>query len=183
MGYLVSFIFLVITCLAGKCMAGVSLQNTKPLVIPVDNVTPKITKDDVAKVIPTDISKDETTGNMMGRIADRSFNLWFNSDTIQESLLGRVVQETQETLKTDVVVPASSKQGTSHKFSFRVEAFQTLAKMEYKGWMNAAINYNARAAETDVEIKEKVFTDKSLILSHKGTSKQGLSMIGLAWQW
>jgi hypothetical protein len=169
--------------LAGKCLADVSIENTKPLIIPVDNVTPKITKDDVAKVIPTDVSKADSTGSVMSRIADRSFNLWFNSDTVQESLLGRVVQETQETLKTDVVVPASSKKGVSHKFSFRVEAFQTLAKMEYKGWLNAAINYNARAAETDVEIKEKVFTDKSLVLSHKGTSKEGLSMIGLAWQW
>ncbi|WP_413291756.1 hypothetical protein ACLSU7_10085 [Bdellovibrio sp. HCB185ZH] len=184
MGYIWSILFFVSSFLcAGKCMAGVELSTTKKLVIPVDNVTPKITSQDVNKVIPTDNLGAETTSTMMGKIADRSFNLWFNSDVVQESLLGRVVQETQETLKTDVVVPATTKTGTSHKFSFRVEAFQALAKMEYKGWLNAAVNYNARAAETDVQVKERVFSDKDLIVSHKGTSRDSLAMIGLAWQW
>ncbi|MEK2689766.1 hypothetical protein [Bdellovibrio sp. GT3] len=164
-------------------MAGVELSTTKKLVIPVDTVTPKITQEDVKKVIPTDRLGSESTSSMMGRIADRTFNLWFNSDVVQESLLGRVVQETQETLKTDVVVPASTKQGTSHKFSFRVEAFQALAKMEYKGWLNAAVNYRAAASETEVQFQEKVFENKDLILSHKGTRTDSLAMIGLAWRW
>ncbi|UYL10203.1 hypothetical protein B9G69_006375 [Bdellovibrio sp. SKB1291214] len=184
MGFIWSVLLLLSSMLcAGKCMAGVELSTTKKLVIPVDNVTPRITTTDVNRVIPTDNLGAETTSSMMGRIADRSFNLWFNSDVVQESLLGRVVQETQETLKTDVVVPAATQQGISHKFSFRVEAFQALAKMEYKGWLNAAINYNARASETDVEVKEKVFDNKDLIVSHKGTSRDSLAMIGLAWQW
>ncbi|WP_413583316.1 hypothetical protein [Bdellovibrio sp. HCB288] len=184
MGYIWSILFFVSSLLcAGKCMAGVELSTTKKLVIPVDNVTPKITQEDVKKVIPTDRLGSESTSSMMGRIADRTFNLWFNSDVVQESLLGRVVQETQETLKTDVVVPASTKQGTSHKFSFRVEAFQALAKMEYKGWLNAAVNYRAAASETEVQFQEKVFENKDLILSHKGTRTDSLAMIGLAWRW
>ncbi|WP_413559661.1 hypothetical protein [Bdellovibrio sp. HCB209] len=184
MGYVWSILlFLSALVCSGKCMAGVELSTTKKLVIPVDNVTPKITTQDVQKVIPTDNVYAETTSTMMTRIADRTFNLWFNSDVVQESLLGKAIQETQETLKTDVVVPASSKQGISHRFSFRVEAFQALAKMEYKGWLNAAVNYNAAAASTDVEFRERVFRDKDLTLSHKGTSSNSLAMIGLAWQW
>lgn len=182
MGYFISFTFLIVLGFANTCLAKVDIASTKPMIIPVDNVTPKITTDDVAKVIPLDKSIRDT-GTMMTRIADRSFNLWFNSETVQESLLGRVVQETQETLKTDLVVPAETKQGVSHKFSFRVECFQALAKLEYTGWLKAAVNYNARDAETNVEFKEKVFVNKDLIISHKGNNKQGLSMVGLAWQW
>lgn len=182
MGYFISFTFLFVLGLAGNCWAKVDLASTKPMVIPVDNVTPRITSDDVAKVVPLDRSISDAA-TMMTRIADRSFNLWFNSDAVQESLLGRVVQETQETLKTDVVVPAADHNSISHKFSLRVECFQALAKLEYTGWLNAAINYSARDAATNIEVKEKVFANKNLILSHRGSSKEGLSMVGLAWQW
>ena len=167
-----------------KCKAKVNVAETKPLVIPVDNVTPTITSKDVAQFIPTDASvRNSSTSTMMYRIADKSFNVWFNSPAVKSSLLGRAVEETQEKLKTDVVVPASSSEGVTHKFSFRIEAFQALAKLEYTGWMKAAINYDAKAAATDVSFKEKLFSDKELVLSHKGNKEQGLSMIGLAWQW
>lgn len=155
----------------------------KPLIIPEDTVTPKITSEDVAKVVPLDIKKEDSTSSVLSRIADRGFNLWFNSAFIKNSALGRVVQETQEKLKTDVVVPASNSEGVSHKFSFRIEAFQALAKMEYSGWLNAAINYDAKDAETDIQLKEKVLDNKDLIVSHKANKEQGLSMIGLAWSW
>ncbi|MDG0817115.1 hypothetical protein [Bdellovibrio svalbardensis] len=167
-----------------KCHAKVDVASTKPLVIPVDNVTPKLTSDDVAKVIPCDSSvSGSSASNMMVRIADRTFNYWFNSPAMKASMLGRAVDETQERLKTDVVVPASSAQGTTHKFSFRVEAFQALAKMEYSGWMKAAINYDAKASATDILLKEKVFNNKELVVSHQAKKDQDLSMIGLAWQW
>jgi hypothetical protein len=183
MRFLLSFVLLLIGC--SKCHgAEVDIASTKPLVIPVDNVTPRITYSDVEQVIPCDASvKGTSTTNMMGRIADRSFNYWFNSPMMKSSMLVRAVEDTQEKLKTDVVVPAHSSEGTTHKFSFRIEAFQALAKMEYTGWMRAAINYDAKASSTDISLKEKVFTDKEFIISHQAKKDQDLSMIGLAWQW
>lgn len=180
---------LLVSCLlmmmsfSGACWAKVDLRTTKPLVIPEDKVTPKITKEDVAKIIPLDIQSNESTGSVMSRIADRGFNMWFNSPVIKNSLLGRAVEETQEKLKTDVVVPAATPRGVSHKFSFRVEAFQALAKVEYSGWVKAAVNYDAKASATDIQFKDKVMNNKDLVVSHKANKEQGLSMIGLAWSW
>lgn len=152
--------------------------------IPVDNVTPKLTSADVAQIIPCDATvRGSSTSNMMVKIADRTFNYWFNSPTMKASMVGRIAEETQEKLKTDVIVPAESAEGTTHKFSFRIEAFQALAKIEYSGWMKAVINYDAKASATDFSLKEKVFTDKEFIVSHKANKDQDLSMIGLAWQW
>ncbi|MNL73456.1 hypothetical protein D3C87_1989180 [compost metagenome] len=68
-----------------------------------------------------------------------------------------------------------------HKFSFRVEAFQALAKFEYTGWMKAAVNYDAKAAQTNIQFSEKVFANKDLTLTHKASSKEALSMVGLGW--
>lgn len=174
---------LILVSFSGTCWAKVDLRTTKPLIIPEDKVTPKITKEDVAKFIPLDIKSHESTSSIMTRIADRGFNMWFNSPIVKNSLLGRAVEETQEKLKTDVVVPAATPRGISHKFSFRVEAFQALAKIEYTGWVKAAVNYDAKASVTDIQLKDKVLNNKDLVVSHKADKEQGLSMIGLAWSW
>ncbi|WII72241.1 hypothetical protein QJS83_17395 [Bdellovibrio sp. 22V] len=172
------FLSLGFTC---ACWGKVDIRTTKRLIIPKDTVTPKLTKEDVAKVIPLDIKEGDSTGQVMNRIADRSFNLWFNSSAVKSSAIGRLAEETQEKLKTDVVVPASTAKGISHKFSFRIEAFQALAKIEYTGWLKAAVNYDAKSSETNIFFKEKVLENKDLIVSHKADKTQGLSMVGLAW--
>ncbi|KHD88976.1 MAG: hypothetical protein OM95_05790 [Bdellovibrio sp. ArHS] len=164
------------------CLGKVDLKATKRLIIPKDTVTPKITKADVAKVIPLDLKEGDSQGTVISRIADRGFSLWFNSKMMKETALGRFAEQTQEKLKTDVVVPAKDSQGVSHKFSFRVEAFQALAKVEYSGWLKAAFNYDAKASATDIIVKEK-FRNKDLFVTHKANKSEDLSMVGVAWSW
>lgn len=175
--------FLLLLMCSGSCWAKVDLKSTKRLIIPVDTVTPKITSADVAKVVPLDLRQGDSEGTVVSRIADRGVSLWFNSTLMKDSTLGRMAQETQEKLKADVYVPATTPLGVSHKFSLKIEAFQALAKLEYSGWLKAAVNYDARSAVTDILFKEKVFADKDLILSHKAGGEQAFSMIGLAWAW
>lgn len=176
-------LLIIMTC-ASPCMAKkLDLKSTKRLVIPVDNVTPTITSKDVEKLVPTDMAQKSNSGNIMTRIADRGFNLWFNSSAVKNSALGRTVEKTQEKLKTDVTIEEGQGDNkTKHKFSFRVEAFQALAKVEYSGWVKAAINYDARASQTNLELSEKIAENKDLVVSHKGSSKEALSMVGLGWQ-
>ncbi|KYG67060.1 hypothetical protein AZI86_08590 [Bdellovibrio bacteriovorus] len=173
--------FLILFGFSCTCPAKVALKSTKRLIIPVDNVTPKITSEDVAKVIPLDLKEGDSQGTVFGRIADRGFSLWFNSSFVKSSALGQMAERTQEKLKTDVVVPAGTPNGVSHKFSFRVEAFQALAKLEYSGWLKASVNYDAKASCTDILFKEKVLENKDLVVSHKVSKEEGLSMVGLGW--
>lgn len=180
MGKLISFLFLLlgISCV---CHAKVDIKTTKRLVIPVDNVTPVMTSEDVAKIVPLDLKEGDSQGTVFTRIADRGLNMWLNSPAMKSSAIMQMAEKTQEKLKTDVVVPASSPNEVSHKFSFKVEAFQALAKLEYSGWLKAAINYDAKESATNVIVKEQVFDDKEFILTHKSDKTEGLSMMGLAW--
>lgn len=175
--------FLLILGITVPCLGKVDLESTQPLVIPEDKYTPKITQEDVAKVIPSDLKEDDSESTVFTRIADRGLALWFDSPAMKDSSLGRFAEQTQEKLKTDIVVPARSPQGVNHKLSFRVEAFQALAKLEYTGWLRAAVNYDAKASATDILFKEKVLTNKDLVFSHKVNKEEDLSMIGLAWSW
>lgn len=175
------FSFLILLGFSCTCPAKVDLKSTKRLVIPVDNVTPRITSADVARVVPLDLRQGDSEGTVFSRIADRGFSLWFNSSFVKNSKLGQMAERAQEKLKTDVVVPSQVPNGISHKFSFRVEAFQALAKLEYTGWLKASVNYDAKASCTDILFKEKVLEDKDLVVSHKASKEEGLSMVGLAW--
>lgn len=181
MKWLISFLLFWMS--SGVCWAKVDLKSTKRLIIPVDTVTPKITNADVAQVVPLDLHQGASEGVVFSRIADRGFNLWFNSSFIKQSSLGRIAEETQQKLKADVVVPPSGALGVSHRFSFKVEAFQAVAKIEYTGWLHADLNYDAKESATNFLFKEKVFANKDLILSHKRNREQAFSMIGLAWTW
>lgn len=161
--------------------AKVDLKSTKRLIVPVDNVTPRITQKDVAKIVPLDLKQGDSQSTVITRIADRGFGLWFKS--IKDTSIGRLAETAQERLKTDIEITPSEDEGIRHKFSFKFEAFQAMAKVEYTGWMNAEINFDAKSAETDIQLKDKVFDNKDLIVSHKNTKEQALSMIGLAWSW
>lgn len=179
MRILITFISLL--AFSAVAQAKVDLKSTKRLIVPVDNVTPRITQKDVAKVVPLDLKQGDSQSTVITRIADRGFGLWFNS--IKDTSIGRLAETAQERLKTDIEITPSEDEGTRHKFSFKVEAFQAMAKVEYTGWMNAEINFDAKSAQTDIQLKDKVFDNKDLIVSHKSTKEQALSMIGLAWSW
>ena len=179
----ISLLYLFILSVSCPCLAAkVSVKNTKPMIIPVDTVTPKITQADVEKLVPLEMAKTSTSSNILTRIADRGFSMWFNSAAIKDSALGRAAEKTQEKLKTDVVIQeGAGDNSVKHKFSMRLEAFQAMAKLEYSGWMKANVNYDASRAQTNFEIKEKAFGDKDLVVSHKASSKEALSMVGLNW--
>lgn len=174
----------VLTLLIGTgAAARVNVRNTKPLLIPVDRVSPRITSKQVAEIIPTDVKATDSTGSVMNRIMDRSLNYWYNNSGFKESAIGRVAEETQEKLKTDVVVKGASPKATTHKFSFRIEAFQALAKVEYTGWMRAMVDYNAQKAQTNFAVREKIWKDKDLVVSHSMSSREGVSSMGVGWSW
>ena len=170
--------FICCPCLAAK----VSVKNTRPMIIPVDTVTPKITRADVEKLVPLEMAKASTSSNILTRIADRGFSMWFNSSAVKDSAIGRAADKTQEKLRTDVTIEeGSGTNSVKHKFSMRLEAFQTMAKLEYSGWTRANVNYDASRSQTNFEIQEKAFGDKDLVVSHKASSKEALSMVGLNW--
>lgn len=178
------FVSAIILIMCPMTYARVDIKTTKPMIIPVDNVTPKITEKDVEEVVPTsEIAPTDSGSSVISRILDKGFNYWYKNSELKKSAVGRAADSAQEKLKTDVVVPAATKNGVSHKFSFRVEAFQTQAKLEYTGWTKAAVKYDASHARTNFEVSEKVWKNKDLVLSHSVTSREDVSSVGVKWSW
>lgn len=177
------FLTALILCLHLPCLgAEKAFAGYKPVEIPVDIYSPKpLSKAEVAQIIPLDITPQTDSKVIASRIADRGLQFWYDHSHLKDSALGAAVESAQETLSTDMVLAGSNPSEVQHKFSFRFEAFQALAKLEYSGWLKAAVNVSGAA--TDVVVKEKILNDKDLYLNHRINNKERLSSVGLSWSW
>ncbi|MFZ4405598.1 MAG: hypothetical protein ACOYOK_16015 [Pseudobdellovibrionaceae bacterium] len=176
---------ILLQVLSEKAFCKVDVKSTKPLVIPeYRSDLGGSNSFDLSQIVPTDMSPT-TNGNQVAlKIADRSLNTFWNSSLIKSTSVGRVAETVKEKVKADVVIQGSKKDDIQHKFSFRFETFQALAKVEYTGWLNAYVNYDAKLSETNFKLSERVFTNKDLYVQHTvSVANKDLSTMGVSWTW
>jgi hypothetical protein len=142
----------------------------------------QITSKDVEKIIPTDLQATRDLNKVAARIADRSLQTWFNSSQVQGSSLGQTASKVQRQLASEITLKSDEPQAVEHKFTIQLMALQAAAKFQYTGFLNAVFNYDVRAAESMVELSEKVF-NKDLFVNHTSSSREGVSSVGIKWGW
>ncbi|MBK7960388.1 MAG: hypothetical protein IPK04_03675 [Bdellovibrionales bacterium] len=86
-------------------------------------------------------------------------------------------------MRTEIVVNKDSKNDIDHRFSLQFMALQVLTKLEYKGWLNASLNYDAKASETEFEVKDKIWNKKKSSLTTKPLPLRAQSTMGVRWDW
>lgn len=182
LGMVRTALVILIIAVSQASLAKLNTEDTQPLTIPTQQENDKITQNDVAKIIPTDLQQTDDINLVAAKIADRSIQAWFNSAAVQSSPLGRTAKTVEQKMTTDITLKADEPQAIEHKFSFQVLALQAMAKVQYTGWMNAVFNYDAKAAASMVEFSEKVF-NKDLFVNHSTSSKGNVSSVGLKWGW
>jgi hypothetical protein len=177
-------LFVLIAVLSSQAaMARVTLKNTRPVPLPQVE-TNAWTSADVGRVIPTDLAATSDGGEVALKIGDHALKNLLNSPAIKNSTVGRTATKVQDNLKTEMVVSSGAgKKAVDHKFTFQVLALQAVSRVQYKGWVNAEVNYNARAKESNVELTEKVWDNKEFVISHATSNVQDLSSVGLRWNW
>lgn len=167
-------------------LAKVKLEETSPILIP-KSPEPAITSKDVEKIIPIDMNESKDMGYVASKIGDQTLQTWFNQPEVRNSSIGQTAAKVEESMKTEVEVKGANENSVDHKFSFQVLALQTKTKVQYTGWLNAVLNYDARFRETVFEINEKIWNNKQFFISHtnRGSAEldTDLSTMGLRWSW
>jgi len=181
------FLILTVLLTAFPGWAKVRLSRT----VPVKMQTPRDKSSDwksLNKIVPADLNsldgkERQNEGAVASKFGDKAIQEWWNSPEMRNSSFGRTATTVEKSLKTEVSVPSKSKKGVDHKVSFQVLALQSAAKMEYKGWTNASLNYDARKRASKVEVSEKIMRNKDLTLSHTATAQEDISAVGVRWNW
>ncbi len=149
--------------------------------------------EDYAKFLPRNLENSGNEAYVANRFGDLALQNIFNSPQVRNSSFGQTATKVEKAMKTEVSIngaknkakgaAASSDPGIEHKISFQVLALQAQTKLEYKGWTNATLKHDARASETGVEISEKVWHNKDLVLSHTKNNIEDKSAVGVRWNW
>lgn len=184
MKHLSSFgLILILLTTSFNCWSKINLKKTKKLDMPVDISEPLITAETSKNLQPKSIETGESSSSIMSKIADNSLSYFWDKSSIRNTAVGKAAEKVEKNLKAEMQFTDHSASKTQHKIMFKVLAMQALAKLEYKGWVQAAINYDARAAKTEAEISEKIFNKQDLVVSHEITREENKSQVALRWNW
>jgi hypothetical protein len=151
---------------------------------PLDSPTNTFfTAQNIRATIPTNLKPTKDAGEIATKFGDQALQNWLNSEAVKSSSLGRRATQVENAMRTEIVVNKDSKNDIDHRFSLQFMALQVLTKLEYKGWLNASLNYDAKASETEFEVKDKIWNKKEIFVNHKTTPIEGQSTMGVRWDW
>ncbi len=162
--------------------ARINIKKTKRMIMPTDISEPLLDQETTKRIQPKAINENESGSSVFTKIADNSLALWWDTSPLRNSAVGKAAEAIEKNLKTEVAFKNKSSK-TEHRFSFKVLAMQALAKVEYKGWVNAAVNYDARAAKTEAEVTEKISQKQDFVVSHQFSNVENKSQVAWRWNW
>ncbi len=182
---LFSLIFILsLTCgISINCEARVDIDSTKRLILPDDPAEPLLSAENTQRILPKKIEAGESGASVVSQMMDNSFSLWWEKSAIKQTSIGRAADKIEKNLKTEMNLGTSGYKKTEHKISIKLLAMQALAKIEYKGWVRAGLNYDARAAKTEAAVTENISEHQDLMVSHTIQSGESKSQVSLLWNW
>lgn len=136
---------------------------------------------DAQKFIPLDFQPGCTSATVMSRVADKSLQTFFSSQTFKQTPLGVASHQVEEAVKTDVVINQTESTGVQHKFQISLQAFQNYAQIQYTGFGKAAFKYYLDQSKNRLsfEYTENITNKQKFIFSH--TQKRLDDMSQVAW--
>lgn len=176
-----SVIIAFITLFSLISWARVDIRKTRVLKLPSDFSAPLINEEQKNKIIPKAIASDESGQDILAQMADNTVSLWWDTTPLRRTSIGQAADAAEK--KLNVKAEFEDQNKIKHTFNFKVLAMQALARIEYKGWVHAAISYDARAAKTEAEITERISAKQDFVISHSITNLENKSLVGLRWKW
>lgn len=184
-GILTSFImFLAMSFCSGwfcKASARVNVAKTKKLELPAKTGDDTMADLLSVEILPDKIADGETTNSFLTKMADNSLSLAWKNSPLRYSAAGKAVETAEKKLNVEAVYQDAHQ--VSHKFNFKVLAIQALAKIQYTGWVNAALNYDLKAARAAAEVSEALSERNDLVLRHEVSNTEQTSAVSLQWKW
>lgn len=153
----------------------------KELILPVDPRAPATVEEFSHKIAPKNTQSSGSASAILNEVADNTVAVIWDESAFKRTSVGQFAKSVED--KMNVEGGFQDTNQISHAFSFKVLAMQTLARLEYKGWINAAVNYNARAATTEAEIVDQISMNQDLVLSHALNAQESKSQVSLRWNW
>jgi hypothetical protein len=163
-----------------KSIRSAKYHGYKVAEIPKYDIPPLLSREDLNKIIPADVTAQAPSDEVLKKIGDKAVNVWLKSSAMQKVSLVQAAQKVEQAMKAEVnLAPADSD--VKQKLNFQIQAFQTTSKIDYTGYVDASVSYNLRDQKTGYEVRRKVLRNKDLFVNHTSTKNQDMSSVGLKW--
>jgi hypothetical protein len=172
---------------ATRAQKKLNAENMKPVIFPEKIKDNSTSYEDFVRIVPRDIHNSDSPVYVATKFGDQVMQNFLNSPQVQSSQVGRTANTVQNAMKADVSLgatpSASDPKGVNHKLSFQYMALQAQARLKYSGWTNAAYSHDAKAKQSDVEVSEKIFKNKDLVLNYTKNETEVRNSVGVRWSW
>jgi hypothetical protein len=165
-----------ITSLYASFGKGADYSIFQPVAVP-----PAIRSEDVAKYIPSSMANSNSQGFVASQILDRSMTSIFDSKEFQETSVGKASKSVEKSMAQDVAISGDDPLSTKHIFKFQVKAANAKAQMDYTGFFNAQVSYQAASQTTNLEIFQDLSKTTKLVYDHSANPVETRNMVSLRW--
>lgn len=139
--------------------------------------------DDIARMIPRDLTPSSDGLQVAARILDHSVSNFLNSEAVRNSQIGRTALEVEQTMDGNIAIGGDEPDSIKHSFKFKMRASQTKAKIEYTGLTNAELSYQIAQERFNFEIHENIGERSQLVFNHMTSSDDQVDTLSLRWVW
>ncbi len=139
-----------------------------------------ISQETMNLAIPTDLKETSNSGQVGAQIVDHNIQNLLQGRYLRNSTIVQSAQKVQQLMKPSMSL-GESEGGIHHNVNLEIEAMQSVAKLNYTGYMDTNIIYSPKDEAVEVSVSEKLSDQTSLSLAHE--SKSDLSMLKLNFDW
>lgn len=160
-------------------------ENYKTFYFPAPVTEEKWTQEEMKKIFPWELPVTSSQSKVFLSFADKSLQYWWNNSQIRNTAIGRAADEMQEKMKADVVLQnaQANPDNVEHKISLQLLVAQAIAKIEYSGYIKAALRFHVGNATSECELVQKINKEKTLILRQTNTLAESRSSVLMNWDW
>ena len=141
--------------------------------------TPIFTSGDVSKWIPQNMAPTNDQSAVATQLVTRGFSNMLASPEFQRSRVGHAAHSVQERMKGNVAFGDGANGGVKHEFKFQMQPAGAKALLDYTGFLNAQLSYQALNQQAAFEIFENVSKQTRLVYDHTLATSDRRDTVGL----
>jgi len=142
---------------------------------------PVFNKNSITNTIPTDIPNHADGRDVGQRVMNKGLQSLVEGRYFNNPELARAAKEIEQKLKTEVSLGGREPGSVSHSFGMQVLAFEQRAKLDYKGFFDASMDYNAANSNFQMALTEQLSDTSKVLINHE--SATSTSMLNLHFDW
>ncbi len=166
-------------------------QKDLELYVPTDELArlAQPQEEETTKDLDYDVDEESTRNNKVGKkIMDHTFKNFAKGKFTPNASIFRTVKNVEESMKYDITFAKENANDIEHKINLQYQPFQNMAKMKYRGFLQANLEYYFSDAKLECSIEKDLTKDTLLAVTYGNdsispNSDDSMSMLLMRWEW